>query len=139
MKLALLLPLAIAAVTPCAYAGNFADAAIAQAGGTPPSEMNLLGSPQGYGDPYGAAPGKQRAAADALSPTDRLLAQQNGYVGNPAGGAQLRRGARGGAADDANAKALMMPQGAAAALYPTPAGLKPPARGQVREIYKSPY
>jgi hypothetical protein len=135
MKLALFLPLAIAALTPCAYAGNFADAAIAQTGGVPPSEMNLLGSPQGYADPYGGAPGKGRTAADALSPTDKLLAQQNGYVGNPAGGAQLRRGGR-----DANAnKALMMPQGAAAALYPTPGGLKPPARGQVRDIYKSPY
>jgi hypothetical protein len=137
-----LLPLFVAAVTPCAHAGNFADAAIAQAGGTPPSEMQLLGAPQGYGDPYGAPTNGRggrngaitNAQTDTMTPTDKLLAQQNGYVGNPAGGVQLRRGARGN-----DAKAMDMPEGAAAALYPTPAGLKPPARARVTEIYKSPY
>jgi hypothetical protein len=129
-----------------AMAGGYADAAIAQAGGAPAREMDLLGSPQGYGDPYGAnatGRGGQRVTAaptdGGVSPTDRLIAQQNGYVGNPAGGAQLRRAPRadGGAADG---KGMMNAQGAAAVLYPTPNGLKPPANNaRVREIYKSPY
>ncbi|WP_250513746.1 hypothetical protein [Caballeronia sp. INDeC2] len=76
------------------------------------------------------------AHADDASPTDKLLTQQNGYVGNPAGGARLRPSAR-----KADAKAMMMPKSAAAALYPSPAGLNPPAGNapRARDIYKSPY
>jgi hypothetical protein len=140
-----LLPLgfaALAALAPSAQAARFADAALAQAGGAPPAEMDLLGSPQGYGDPYGAPAtgrGGQRgpitnAQTTTVSPTDKLIAQQNGYVGNPAGGARLKRGAR---PDDGNN--MNTAQGAAATLYPTPAGLKPPAKKPIREIYKSPY
>ncbi|BBU28200.1 hypothetical protein BTHE68_19340 [Burkholderia sp. THE68] len=74
--------------------------------------------------------------ADA-SPTDRLLAQQNGYVGNPAGGARLRP-----SAPKADAKSMMTPKSAAATLYPAPPGLKAPAANnpaRARDIYKSPY
>ena len=62
------------------------------------------------------------AHADDASPTDKLLAQQNGYVGNPAGGARLRPSGH-----KADAKSMMMPKSAAAALYPAPPGLNPPA------------
>jgi len=136
----------LAASTP-AHAGNFADAAITkgEAGGAVPAEMDLLGSPGTYSDPYGAPTngrGGQRGpitnaqTAQGVSPTDKLLAQQNGYVGNPAAGAQLRPTGRMG-----DTKAMMMPQSAAAALYPTPNGLKPPAANaaRARDIYKSPY
>ncbi|SAK74422.1 hypothetical protein AWB80_04227 [Caballeronia pedi] len=74
--------------------------------------------------------------ADASS-TDKLLAQQNGYVGNPAGGARLRPSGR-----NADAKSMMMPRSAAATLYPVPPGLKAPAANnpaRARDIYKSPY
>ncbi|MDR5855166.1 hypothetical protein P9239_08030 [Caballeronia sp. LZ062] len=150
---AALMPLLIAALGPCAlaassvaHAGNFADAAISkqQAGGGVPAEMDLLGSPDTYADPYGAptngragqrGPITNAQTAQGISPTDRLLAQQNGYVGNPGAGAQLRRVARN---DDA--KAMLMPQGAAATLYPTPNGFKAPAKAaRARDIYKSPY
>jgi hypothetical protein len=141
-----------AAFVPVSHAGNFADAAMSngQAGGGAPGEMELLGSPRTYSDPYGAPTngrGGQRGpitngqTGAGVTPTDKLLAQQNGYVGNPGAGAQLKGTARGDAA--AGAKALLMPQAAAAAVYPTPNGLKPPggnanaARG--RDIYKSPY
>jgi hypothetical protein len=159
MLLSLLTSLSAASalvVANAAHAGDFADAAMSngQAGGNPPSEMGLLGSPRSYADPYGAptngrgnrggGPITGAQTAQGVSPTDRLLAQQNGYVGNPGAGAQLRRGA--GVNDDANAKQMMNAQGAAAALYPTPSGLKPPVAGggaanaaRVREIYKSPY
>jgi hypothetical protein len=77
-------------------------------------------------------------AGDAADPsaTDKLLAQQNGYVGNPAGGARLRP-----SRPKADARAMMMPKSAAAALYPAPAGLNPPAANAARsrDIYKSPY
>jgi hypothetical protein len=152
---ATLLPLVVAVLAPCAmlaspaaHAGDYADAAITngQAGGRAPTEMDLLGSPRRYADPYGAPTngrGNQRGAitnaqtADGISPTDKLLAQQNGYVGNPGAGAQLKRTGR---KDDANTKAMMMPEAAAASLYPTPNGLKPPKNAaRVRDIYKSPY
>lgn len=153
-----LLSLAMTAFAPCAlvaslaastpaHAGDFADAAISknEAGGGAPAEMDLLGSPGTYSDPYGAPTngrGGQRGpitnaqTAQGVSPTDKLLAQQNGYVGNPAAGAQLRPTGR-----KADTKAMMMPQGAAATLYPTPSGLKPPAANaaRARDIYKSPY
>jgi hypothetical protein len=76
------------------------------------------------------------AHADDASPTDKLLAQQNGYVGNPAGGARLRPSGH-----KADAKAMMAPRSAAAALYPAPPGLNPPAptAARSRDIYKSPY
>jgi len=150
---AALMPLLIAALGPCAlvastaaHAGNFADAAISkkQAGGAAPSEMDLLGSPDIYADPYGAptnGKGGQRGpitnaqTTQGISPTDKLLAQQNGYVGNPGAGAQLRAVGRKG-----DAKAMLMPEGAAATLYPTPNGLKAPAKAaRARDIYKSPY
>jgi hypothetical protein len=150
LRRVVVLPLVVAglAASHAAMAGNFADAAIAQAGGTPPREMDLLGSPQGYGDVYGPqnnGRGGQRVTGmptdGGVSPTDRLIAQQNGYVGNPAGGAQLRRAPRGGGAGAADAKGMNNAQGAAAVLYPTPNGLKPPTGNgaRVREIYKSPY
>ncbi|SPB15857.1 hypothetical protein NOV72_03063 [Caballeronia novacaledonica] len=70
------------------------------------------------------------------SSTDKLLAQQNGYVGNPAGGARLRPSGH-----KADARAMMAPKSAAAALYPAPPGLNPPAptAARSRDIYKSPY
>jgi hypothetical protein len=140
--------LALLVTSPSAHAGDYADAAISngQAGGNPPSEMDLLGSPRTYADPYGAptngrgnprGPITNAQTDQGMSPTDKLLAQQNGYVGNPAAGAQLKRTAR---KDEANTKAMMMPQAAADTLYPTPNGLKPPTnRARVRDIYKSPY
>ncbi|WP_193788515.1 hypothetical protein [Caballeronia insecticola] len=141
-----LAPCALVA-SPAAHAGNFADAAITkgQAGGGVPAEMDLLGSPGTYSDPYGAPTngrGGQRGpitnaqTTQGVSPTDKLLAQQNGYVGNPAAGAQLRATAR-----KNDTKTMMQPQGAAATLYPAPAGLKPPAANaaRARDIYKSPY
>jgi len=144
---AALMPLMLATLiaSPLAHAGNFADAAIAKpAGGGVPSEMDLLGSPDRYADPYGApvngkggrrGPITNAQTAQGISPTDKLLAQQNGYAGNPGAGAQLRRVGR-----NADAKAMMMPQAAAATLYRTPEGLKPPAKAvRAREIYKSPY
>jgi hypothetical protein len=145
------LSLMLAMAATSAYAGNFADAAggNGQAGGNAPAEMDLLGSPRTYTDPYGAPTngrGGQRGpitntqTGDGVTPTDKLLAQQNGYVGNPGAGAQLKGTAAARARDDVNAKAMMMPQGAADAVYPTPAGLKPPANpARVRDIYKSPY
>ncbi|MDR5772341.1 MULTISPECIES: hypothetical protein [unclassified Caballeronia] len=136
------------AAAPFAHAGNFADAAMSNgqaAGGA--GEMDLLGSPSTYSDPYGAptngkggkrGPITNGQTTEGISPTDKLLAQQNGYVGNPGAGAQLR--ATGRRNDAATAKAMLMPQGAAATLYPTPAGLKPPANAaRARDIYKSPY
>ncbi|MDR5737716.1 hypothetical protein [Caballeronia sp. LZ016] len=144
---AALMPLMLATLmaSPLAHAGNFADAAITkQAGGGAPSEMDLLGSPDRYADPYGApvnGKGGQRGpitnaqTAQGVSPTDKLLAQQNGYAGNPGARAQLRRVGR-----NPDAKAMMMPQGAAATLYRTPDELKPPARAaRPVQIYKSPY
>ncbi|SAL00641.1 hypothetical protein AWB78_05988 [Caballeronia calidae] len=78
----------------------------------------------------------QTDLAGDVSSMDALLAQQNGYVGNPAGGARLRPGAR-----NADAKSMMMPRSAAATLYPAPPGLKPPVSNaaRARDIYKSPY
>ncbi|MDR5757926.1 hypothetical protein [Caballeronia sp. LZ035] len=134
-------------VVPIAHAGNFSDAAISkgEAGGAAPAEMDLLGSPGAYSDPYGAPTngrGGQRGpitngqTAQGVSPTDKLLAQQNGYAGNAGAGARMRATGR-----KPDTKATMMPQGAAAALYPTPNGLKPPAANaaRARDIYKSPY
>ncbi|EKS73215.1 MULTISPECIES: hypothetical protein [Caballeronia] len=83
------------------------------------------------------APSFAYAGDSADTPSmDALLAQQNGYVGNPAGGARLRPGTR-----KADAKAMMMPRSAAATLYPAPSGLKAPASNaaRARDIYKSPY
>ncbi|WP_321796417.1 hypothetical protein [Caballeronia sp. J97] len=83
------------------------------------------------------APSFAHAGDDAdASPTDKLLAQQNGYVGNPAAGARLRSGTH-----KADSKAMMMPRSAAATLYPAPPGLKAPAptAARARDIYKSPY
>jgi hypothetical protein len=138
---------AASVTAPAAHAGNFSDAAISkgEAGGAAPAEMDLLGSPGAYADPYGAPTngrGGQRGpitngqTAQGVSPTDKLLAQQNGYLGNPGAGAQLRPTGR-----KPDTKTMMMPQGAAAALYPTPNGLKPPAANaaRARDIYKSPY
>jgi hypothetical protein len=83
------------------------------------------------------APSAARAGDIAeASGTDKLLAQQNGYVGNPAAGVRLRPGGH-----KADAKAMMAPKSAAAALYPAPPGFNPPApnAARSRDIYKSPY
>ncbi|KIG07719.1 hypothetical protein BurMR1_0549 [Burkholderia sp. MR1] len=144
---AAIMPLVLAALvaSPLAHAGNFSDAALVkQAGPGVPSEMDLLGSPDRYADPYGApvngkggkrGPITNAQTAQGVSPTDKLLAKQNGYVDDAGAGPQVRRAGR-----NADAKAMMMPQGAAATLYRTPNGMKPPAGAmRQREIYKSPY
>ncbi|SAK71426.1 hypothetical protein AWB77_03019 [Caballeronia fortuita] len=58
------------------------------------------------------------------------------HSGKPKASAPLRPSAR-----KADAKAMMMPQSAAATLYPAPAGLKIPASNATRPrgIYTSPY
>ncbi|WP_244815425.1 hypothetical protein [Caballeronia sp. Lep1P3] len=145
---AALMPFVIAALGPCAlvassaaHAAHYSDAATGtrQPGGITPAEANLLGSPDAYADPYavpyGAPVDGTAKAAQGISPTDKLLAQQNGYVGNPGAGAQLRRAPRNG-----DAKAMLMPEGAAATLYPAPGGYKaPPKAARARNIYRSPY
>ena len=141
------LVLAALAASSLAHAGNFSDAALIkqEAGPGVPSEMDLLGSPDRYADPYGApvngkggkrGPITNAQTAQGVSPTDKLLAQQNGYVGNPAAGVRLRPGGH-----KADAKAMMAPKSAAAALYPAPPGFNPPApnAARSRDIYKSPY
>ncbi|AQG99437.1 hypothetical protein A9R05_11830 [Burkholderia sp. KK1] len=66
----------------------------------------------------------------------RLLAQENGYAGNPAGSARLRPGAR-----TADSRSMTTPKSAAAILYPPPPGFKTPKTNpaRARDIYKSPY
>jgi hypothetical protein len=130
------------AVSPRAHAATLADAvASGQAGGNA-TELDLLGSPKTYTDPYGSpvdGKGGQRGpvtnaqTARGTTPTDKLLAQQDGVDRIPGGAVQLRPLAR-----NRNAQA-MSPEGAAAALYRPPAGAKPPAPARAREIYKSPW
>jgi hypothetical protein len=156
MKLSLCAALSsvfFAGLVPVAHAGNFSDAAImkGEAGAATPSEMELLGSPSTYSDPYGAPTngrGGQRGpitnaqTAAGVSPTDKLLAQQNGYMGTGGLGAQMKSTARPADAGVGKAPINASAQAAAASVYPTPAGLKPPTNANAagaRQIYKSPY
>jgi hypothetical protein len=102
------------------------------------AELDMLGGPRTYADPYGTpAKGKRGATANAQTtqastPTEKMLAQQDGMV--PQGGrVQLRPLAR-----NRDAKLMQTPDGAAAALYQSPGG-KPAAPAKPREIYKSPW
>jgi hypothetical protein len=123
---AFVVPVFFAAMAPVAYAGAYGQ----EAGGAAPKEMDLLGSPATYADPYGAATNGRGGLATSA---------QTGYAEFSGGAAQMKGAPRPGK-DEARARLLNMPQAAAAAVYPTPSGLKPPGnQARVREIYKSPY
>jgi hypothetical protein len=96
--------------------------------------LALAASPFAHADDLADAAAAELALSGSRSPsTEQLLAQQNGYVGNPAGGgARLRAG---------GSKSMSTPKSAAAALYPPPPGFKTPAANpaRARDIYKSPY
>jgi hypothetical protein len=118
--------------------GNGADAA----------ELDMLGTPKAYADPYGTpmnGKGGQRGpvtnanaqTVQGSSPTDKLLAKQDGVEqmpGQGGGRVQLRPLAR-----NRDAKMMQAPDGAAAALYQQPVGGKPVVAAKPREIYKSPW
>jgi hypothetical protein len=107
------------------------------------AELDMLGAPTSYADPYGTpvnGKGGQRGpianaqTVQGSTPTDKLLAKQDGIEGVQAGRVQLQPLAR-----NRNAKAMQTPDGAAAALYQQPVGGKPVAAAKAKEIYKSPY
>ncbi|SAK44295.1 hypothetical protein AWB75_00677 [Caballeronia catudaia] len=95
----------------------------------------LAASSAANADDLADAASAELALSGSRSPTAQLLAQQNGYVGNPAGSARLRPGGR------ADTKSMTAPKSAAAILYPPPPGFKTPKTNPARahDIYKSPY
>jgi hypothetical protein len=107
------------------------------------AELDMLGGPTSYADPYGTpvnGKGGQRGpianaqTVQGSTPTDKLLAKQDGVEEVQGGRVQLRPLAR-----NRDTKLMQTPEGAAAALYQQPVGGKAGAAAKAKDIYKSPY
>ena len=134
---ALCLPLALG-MTPLAHAAGAGQAPQGAAIQSP--EMDLLGAPAPYKDPYGAidragqAGPRNGQAVTAAGDTGSLLADEAGPDAVAPGAVKLRR------TGNATGQPVGTPEAAAAAVYGTKAGPKTPAvRAGGPQIYKSPW